>query len=104
MKRITNKKKKGTRTALNVCKKGFSNNSIIAYKRESPVGNEEYAFLRRTSRNTVGFVSLYGGSNYSPVYVHTTYCAAVAVAANQRNLYIFKDLQDFLDKRHKMKV
>jgi hypothetical protein len=104
MKKITNHKTKGARTVKNVCKKGFNNNKIIAYKRDSPVGNTEFAFLRRTSKDTVGFVSLYGGSNYSPVYIHGTYKAALAVAAKLRTLYIFKNLQDFIDNKHKMRT
>lgn len=104
MKKITNHKQKNTRTVDNVCKKGFNNNKIIAYKRHSPVGEEEYAFLRRLSDTSVGFISLIGGANYTPVYVHSTYQSAVAVAAKMRKLYIFKNLEDFVQNRHKMKL
>ena len=103
MKRITNHKEKGnTRTVKNLCKKGFNNDRVIAYKRDNPVGLEEYAFLRRVSSTAVGFVSLIGGATYSPVYVHDNYCSCVAMAANQRELYEFKNLQEFLDNKHLM--
>lgn len=102
MKKITNHKQKNTRTVENVCKKGFNNNKVFVYKRRSEVGLEEYAFLRRTSELSAGWVSLIGGATYSPCLVYNTYKSALAVAAKIRNVYEFKNLQEFLDKKHLM--
>lgn len=99
MKRITNRKLKNSRTVENVCKKGFGNNKIIAYKRLSPVGIEEWAFLRRIGPQSVGWVSLIGGAMYTPCFVHSTYKSALAVGAKLRSVYEFKNLEEFLAKK-----
>ena len=100
MKRITNNVgQKNIRTVNNVCKKGFSNHKVIAYKRLSPVGVEEWAFLRRVGLTSVGWVSLIGGAMYQPAFVYSTYKASLSVGAKLRKVYEFKNHQEFLDKK-----
>jgi hypothetical protein len=100
MKRITNiPGLVNARTVNNVCKKGFSNNKVIAYKRRSPIGEEEWAFLRRTGLTSVGWISLIGGATYQPAFVYNNYKASLSAAAMLRKVYEFKNHQDFLDTK-----
>lgn len=101
MKRITNNPgQKNVRTVDNVCKKGFNNSKIYAYKRPSRLGLEEWAFLRRVSENHVGWVPLIGGPTYVPTYITDRYKTSLLMASVNRKVYEFKNLQEFLDKKY----
>lgn len=104
MKLVTNRNKKvKTQSVKNVLKKGLSGDKVIAYRRVNDE-LEEYAFLRNIGGGYKGFVSLIGGANYAPCLIHDTYKDALEHACSIRNVYVFKDLQDFLNNKHKMEM
>jgi hypothetical protein len=104
MKQVINKQHKSTVTVNNLLKKGVTGDRVIVYKRHSHDEKEEYAFLRRLDKFTVGFVSLIGGADYSAAYQGNNYRQVVSFCANVRNLYVFKNMEDFMKNKSKMKT
>ena len=104
MKQVINNKDEGTVTVVNLLKRGFKKDRVIAYKRHNNKGLEEYAFLRRLTTVSVGFVSLIGGPDYGACLTAYSYSEAIRTCSSIRNLYVFKDLEDFLKNKHKMTI
>ena len=102
MKRVTLTGENGSRSVKNVLKKGFSTTKYYIYKRHSLVGDEEYACLRRTDNNKVGWVSILGGSNYTPAFNYYSYKDSLELAADVRKVYEFNSLEEFLKNKHKI--